>query len=410
MLASGAGGPFPRGRIVALRRHDATESECRRHASFRDRTIRRCDVNPLPVSRREFHKLFALGVAAAAIPSSPVEGRAGDPNEPIRLHFNENPAGLAPGARRALERNLVEYAWQYPDDPRRELHSDLARFHGIDDDRLILGNGSSEILALSAQTFGTGGTIVIASPTYDAVAQYAGGVGAKVSRFPLGKDYTHDLDAMVDGVGGRGLLYICNPNNPTGTITPKGRVRAAIEAVPDDVVVVVDEAYHHYVTSDDYESCIPLTGSHPNLLVLRTFSKIYAMAGLRCGYGVADPTLISRLKARQARLNMNLAALLAAKASLADSAWVEESKKRNGAVRAMLFERLRSLGYEVTPSEASFFMVALGRNSRAVASEFAGRGILVGRPFPPMDDYLRVSIGTEPQMKRFLEVFEEVMG
>jgi histidinol-phosphate aminotransferase len=362
----------------------------------------------LPVSRRDFQKLLALGIAATALPAGRhLKGEPlRDSSAPIRLHFNENPAGLAPAARRALDDGLFERAWQYPEEPRRALHAKLARFHAIADDALILGNGSSELLAVAAQTFGgPRHPIVVASPTYDAVAQYAGGIGAEVTRVPLEARFAHDLSAMSKKAGERGLLYICNPNNPTGTITPKAQVRETIENVPDEVVVIVDEAYHEYVESDDYESVIPLVASHPNLLVLRTFSKIYAMAGLRCGYGIAQPSLIARLRERQARNNLNVAALLAASASLSETRWVAKSAKRNNRLRATVFEELARLGFDVTPSEASFFMVDLGRDTREIAAEFASRGILVGRPFPPMTHHLRVSIGTEPQMERFLRLF-----
>jgi histidinol-phosphate aminotransferase len=368
---------------------------------------------PLPVSRRDFQKLLALGIAAAALPAGArLDGEVlPDSSAPIRLHFNENPAGLAPAARRALDDGLFERAWQYPEESRRTLHAKLALFHGIADDALILGNGSSELLAVAAQTFGgPRHPIVVASPTYDAVAQYAGGIGAEVTRVPLGARFAHDLDAMSEKAGERGLLYICNPNNPTGTITPKAEVRRTIEEVPGEVVVIVDEAYHHYVDSDDYESVLPLVASHPNLLVLRTFSKIYGMAGLRCGYGIAQPALVARLRERQARNNLNVAALLAASASLSETRWVEESKKRNNRLRATVFEELGRLGYEATPSEASFFMVDLERDGREIAWELASRGVLVGRSFPPMTDYLRVSIGTEPQMERFLQLFRIICG
>lgn len=362
-----------------------------------------------PVSRREFQKLLALGVAAAAMPAGAQARRpARDPREPIRLHFNENPAGLAPAARRALNEELITRAWQYPDEPRRALQSEIAQLHGVRSAELILGNGSSELLAVAAQTYGgPGRPIVVASPTYDAVAQYADGIGADVKRVPLADRFTHDLPVMLDAAGTRGLLYICNPNNPTGTITPKAQVRQAIEEAPEDVLVIVDEAYHHYVDSDDYESALPLVASHPNLLVLRTFSKIYAMAGLRCGYGIAQPAAITRLRQRQARNNMNVAALLAASASLGETRWVEESKKRNRNIRSGVFKELERRGHEVTPSEASFFMVKLDRDHREVTADFAKHGVLVGRSFPPMTDYLRVSIGTEAQMQRFLELFSK---
>lgn len=364
------------------------------------------------VSRREFQKLLALGAAAIALPAPAGSSVSrAEATEPIRLHFNENPAGLSPGARKALDDELFPRAWQYPTEPAQALHARLARFHELDPRRVILGNGSSELLAVAAQTFaGPANPIVVASPTYDAVAQYADGIGATVKRFPLTAGFAHDLAAMTRAAGDRGLLYICNPNNPTGTITPKAEVRKAIGTVPDDVVIIVDEAYHHYVESDDYESVIPLVTTHPNLLVLRTFSKIYGMAGLRCGYGIAQAELIARLRQRQARNNLNVAALLAARASLEDSAWVVESRKANTRIRSAIFKELEKLGSAVTPSEASFFMIDLGRDSREITSQFAARGILVGRPFPPMTDWLRVSIGTEAQMKTFLQTFATIVG
>jgi histidinol-phosphate aminotransferase len=360
------------------------------------------------LSRRDFQRLVGLTLASAALPVRLSSAEA-DVFSPIRLHFNENPLGLSPKARAAMN-ELLDLAWQYPAESRRLLHDAVASLHGMDKSSILLGNGSSEILTLAAQTWvGSGRPLVVASPTYDAMAQYAEPLGAEVKRVPLTKDFAHDIDRMLDATGGKGLLYVCNPNNPTGTITPKAYVRKAIESAGRDAVVVVDEAYHHYVLSDDYESVVPLVAAHSNLVVLRTFSKIYGMAGLRCGYAIAQPATLAKMSERQSRNNVNVAALLAARASLADRDWMIESKKTNAGTRAMVFARLKELGFETTASEANFFMIRLGRDSREVSTAMRDKGVLVGRPFPPMTEWLRVSIGTRPQMERFLETFAAVV-
>lgn len=362
----------------------------------------------IDLSRRDFQRLVALTLVSASIPVR-MSGTEADPSLPIRLHFNENPLGLSPKARAAMK-ELLDLAWQYPAESRRLLHEAIASLHGMEKTSILLGNGSSEILTLAAQAFaGPGRPLVIASPTYDAMAQYAGPLGAEVKRVPLTKGFAHDIARMIEASGGKGLLYLCNPNNPTGTITSKGEVSRAIENAGRDVTVVVDEAYHHYVLSEEYESVVPLVAKHPNLVVLRTFSKIYGMAGLRCGYAVAQPETLAKLSERQSRNNVNVAALLAARASLADQDWMVESRKTNAETRAMVFARLKELGFETTASEANFFMIRLGRDSREIATPMREKGVLVGRPFPPMNDWLRVSIGTRPQMERFLETFAAVV-
>ncbi|HUO84775.1 MAG TPA: aminotransferase class I/II-fold pyridoxal phosphate-dependent enzyme [Thermoanaerobaculia bacterium] len=365
------------------------------------------------LSRRDFQRLAALALASALAPSRvsadqqplPVE-----PDGPVRLHFNENPEGMVPGARQALS-GLIDLAWQYPVESRELLQQELARHHQAPSARILLGNGSSELLAVAAQTFaGLGRPLVIADPTYDALAEYAATIEAPVERVPLTEDWQHDLARMRKAAGRTGVIYVCNPNNPTGTITSRGPIRQVLENAPEEGVVIVDEAYHHYTLSPEYQSVTTLIDSHPNLMVLRTFSKIYGMAGLRCGYAVAQEALIRRLRGRQARNNLNVAALLAARASLLDTSWVERSRKRNAETRALVVKELGRLGFSTTPSDASFFMIDLGRETRAVTQQMRGRGVLVGRPFPPLIRHLRVSIGTPPQMERFLDAFSQVMG
>jgi len=360
------------------------------------------------LSRRDFQRLVALTLVSASLPVRTAAAES-DASSPIRLHFNENPLGLSPKARAAMK-ELLDLAWQYPAESRRLLHDTIASLHGLDKDALLLGNGSSELLTLAAQTWvGPGRPLVVASPTYDAMAQYAGPLGAEVKRVPLTGGFAHDIGRMLEASRGKGLIYVCNPNNPTGTITPKAEVRRAIESAGSEAMVVVDEAYHHYVLSEDYESVEPLVATHSNLVVLRTFSKIYGMAGLRCGYAIAQPATLTKMSERQSRNNVNVAALLAARASLADQDWVAKSRKTNAETRAMVFAKLKELGFETTPSETNFFMIDVGRDSREIASPMREKGVLVGRPFPPMNDWLRVSIGTRPQMERFVEAFAAVV-
>lgn len=359
--------------------------------------------NPCALSRRDFQRLVALTLVSASLPVRLSGAEAA--SVPIRLHFNENPFGLSPKARGALK-ELLDLAWQYPGESRRILHDAVAAHHGVERDFILLGNGSSEILTLAAQAFvGPGRPLVVADPTYDAMAQYAGALGADVRRIALGDGFAHDVDAMLGASEGKGLVYVCNPNNPTATVTPKVAVRRAIESAGRDAVVVVDEAYHHYVTSEDYESVVPLVAKHANLVVLRTFSKIYGMAGLRCGYAVAQPATLAKLSERQSRNNINVAALLAARASLADDAWVAASKAANASTRKMVFDELAKKGFRTMASEANFFMVDVERDSREVSAAMRDKGVLVGRPFPPLTNWLRVTIGTPAQMERFLDVF-----
>lgn len=362
---------------------------------------------PSDLSRRDFQRLVALTLVSASLPVG-LSGREPEGSSPIRLHFNENPLGLSPKARAAMK-ELLDLAWQYPGESRRLLHDAVASTHRLDKDRILLGNGSSELLTLAAQAFtGAGRPLVVASPTYDAMAEYAVPLGADVARVPLTATFAHDIGTMMEASRGKGLLYLCNPNNPTGTITPKARVREAIESAGNDVTVVVDEAYHHYVLSDDYESVVPLVAKYANLVVLRTFSKIYGMAGLRCGYAIAQPVTLAKMSARQSRNNVNVAALLAARASLADQNWVAESRATNAATRAMVFAEFEKRGFRTMPSEANFFMVDVRRDSREVTAMMREKGVLVGRPFPPLDNWLRVTIGTRPQMERFVEAFASV--
>jgi len=355
----------------------------------------------MSLSRRTFARLAATGAAVAAFPPAIAQ-----PAKTLLLNSNENPYGPSPAALQAMREAMAE-SFRYPDDAETALAEAIARVHGVTTDEVLLGNGSSDILRLAAAAFlGKGTKLVTAMPTFESL--WSHGAASEVVRVPLDASFEHDLPKMLEAARGAGLVYVCNPNNPTATITPKAKIRAFLDAVPPEMVVLVDEAYHHYVDSADYESVVPLIAKKPNLVVARTFSKIYGMAGLRAGYALAQKPLIQRLAAHQAYNAMNLMACVAARASLLDNAHAVESKKKNREVRAWLAGELEKLGYRTLPSEANFFMIDVRTEVRPLIQAFRDRGIRIGRRFHAMPQHLRVTVGTRAEMQRFLDVFRAV--
>jgi histidinol-phosphate aminotransferase len=357
-------------------------------------------------SRRDFGRLIGTGVAAATLPplfaqTPPVRHARGTG---VRLSANENPYGPSASALTAM-RDALGGANRYPDDAVDALMSMIAKLHQVPEGHVILGDGSSEILKLAAVAF-TSPTkkLVVADPTFEAIVMNAHAAGADVVKVPLTPAYAHDLEKMA-AVPGASLIYICNPNNPTASITSKQNVRAFLQSVPPEVVVLVDEAYFHYADSPDYESVIPLVQMRPNLIVARTFSKIFAMAGIRCGYAIAQPNLIQKMDREKAWDTMNIIALAGAHASLLDNAHVIEGRRRNSDTRNQVVTTLTGLGYEVVPSQANFIMVNIRRDVKPVITAIRERGVRVGRLFPALPQYLRVTIGTPEEMQAFVTAF-----
>jgi histidinol-phosphate aminotransferase len=385
-------------------------------------------------SRRRFAQLLGAGAAGAALgkmaaaaqqqPSTarssagPASSRlhlvqGGMPAEVVRLSANENPHGPSPAALDAM-REAFALAWRYPDEHVDALVADLASAHGVAAGQVLLGDGSSEILKLcAAAATGPGRAVVVADPTFEAVLHFAQTAGAKELKVPLTPDFRHDLPKMLASASGLanvapGLFYVCNPNNPTGSITPKQEMRAFLARVPGDSLVLVDEAYFHYAESGDYESVVPLIAEHPNLIVARTFSKIYGLAGLRCGYAVARAELIERLRAQQPWDSVNIMALAAARASLHDAGHVESGRRANREVKALVCGELDRLGFRYIPSQANFLMIDLRRQVKPVVASLHQRRVDVGRVFPALPNHLRVTLGTAEQMQSFLAAFRQV--
>jgi histidinol-phosphate aminotransferase len=306
-------------------------------------------------------------------------------------------------------RKAFGLAWRYPDEAADALVADLAKLHGVTDDQILLGAGSSEILKLCASAYtGPGRPAVMADPTFEALARYAKASGAEVVKVPLATGHRHDLDKMLPA--GAGLVYVCNPNNPTASLTPAADLRAFLDRVPAGTGVLVDEAYAHYAEGHDWESMLPRLKDHPGLIVARTFSKIYGMAGLRCGYAVAQPAIIERLRAHQAFDSINIMALAAARASVADAGHVETGRRRNRETRAYVQSGLETMGYPAIPSETNFLMADLRKDVGPVIAALKQHGVEVGRRFLAMPTHLRVTVGTRPQMETFLGALKAVVG
>lgn len=381
----------------------------------------------------------------------------------VRLSSNENPYGPSPMALRAMTQ-AFNLAWRYPDEHNEALIDRLAKINGVSRDQILLGDGSGEILKLCAEAFtgpanafaspvrpaalapptrGKGfaaitpgrGKLVAADPTFEAIVNHAIVNGADVVRVPLTSSYSHDLAKMSAAASGSssdasvreraasvgnggpgsasdraGLVYICNPNNPTASITSKNELREFIAKAPRETMVLVDEAYYHYVESSDYESVIPLVKDYPNLIVARTFSKIYGMAGLRCGYCVAQPETIHGLRPHQIWDSVNIMALVAAIASLDDVDQVTNSRRLNSRTKKWLYGELDSLSCKYIPSHANFVMIDLGRPVKPVIDVLRERNVQVGRVFPALPNHLRVTIGKQPEMETFLAAFRQVMS
>ena len=366
-------------------------------------------------SRRNFSKLVGVSAVFSALQAGrEVRGSwrtlLPPSNEVVRLSSNENPYGPSPAALKAMTDGF-SLAWRYPDEYADMLAEELARGHNVPVDQLLLGDGSGEILKLCSAAFtNKDKKLVIANPTFEAVARHAGVANAEVVKIDLTSDYRHDLQKMLAASTGAGLIYICNPNNPTASITPKNEIADFLAKLSPTTMVLVDEAYHHYVESKDYESVIPLVKQYPNLIVVRTFSKIYGMAGLRCGYCVTQRANIASLRTHQIFDSVNIMALVAALASLKDLDHVAHGRKLNSEVKASLCAELDQLGYRYIPSHANFMMIDLRREVRPILSALRSRGVEVGRLFPALPNFMRVTIGTSPQMKSFVTAFKQVMA
>ncbi len=330
------------------------------------------------------------------------------PDDPVRLSSNENPLGISPAARRAIIDGL-DRANRYPGASKEKLLPVLAKHlgEGVEVENLQLGNGSTEVIQMVVQSLGPKVQLVIADPTFEDIPRYAEPFALRLEKVPIRADFSHDIDGMRMAVGrssGPSLVYVCNPNNPTGTVTSSAEIDAWIEAAPENVHFLVDEAYFEYAAAAPmYWSALKWIHTRKNVVVVRTFSKIYGMAGLRLGYAIAHPEVINRLEPLAGHNNANHVALTAALASLRDPEIVPRSLEVNRTSRGVAHRVLEDLDLAYLPSHTNFLMHRIRGELDVYIDRMKTEGIRVGRPFPPMLSYSRLSFGLPEEMELFAE-------
>jgi histidinol-phosphate aminotransferase len=306
-------------------------------------------------------------------------------------------------------------AWKYANRygyPDGDIVGAIAAHHGVKPENVLLGAGSGEILDVTGTTFLLGNKKVIGcDPTYNSVYQHATAIKADAIKVGLKADYSQDIPKMIELANQRaseiGLFYLCNPNNPTGMVVPKQEVKAVIEGIPKDMPILIDEAYHHFVESPQYETSVPYVLEGRPIVIARTFSKIAALAAMRLGYAIAPAPIIQKMRPYSMG-SINALVKWGGVASLKDTAAQEDVKRKVVALRTKTSNELKAYGYDVIPSETNFIMVSIGRQIQPVIEEFRQKEILVGRPFPPMLEHMRVSIGTPEEMDRFMAAFKQI--
>ena len=387
----------------------------------------------MAVSRRTFvggiaAALGYLGVGPEVDVLAQQAGRGGAPGQgrgprpPLdltkvaKINNNENPYGVPESVMQAMDSPST---WQWANrygTPDGGLNQSLQDVHGVKADNIILGCGSGELLSsiTIALLIGDPKKKVLGSnPTYGDPYSRAAMIGRETIRVPLNKDYTQNIPAIIDIANKRaaeiGFVYLVNPNNPTGMIVPKDQIKQLLDGIPKDMPVLIDEAYHHFVENPNYESSIKYVQEGRPVIVCRTFSKIAALAAMRLGYGIAPPELIRKVRPFTTG-SQSVVVKFGGAASLKDTAGQAKTRTLNTQVRNDTTAKLKALGYEVLPSDANFFMVGLRREVNSVTSEFQKRDVLVGRAFPPMTQHLRVSVGTQAEMDKFMAAFKEIMS
>jgi histidinol-phosphate aminotransferase len=330
----------------------------------------------------------------------------------IKMASNENPLGPSPLVAEALAREIRDLN-RYPEGTSLGLRLALAGRLGVDPGQIVIGSGSNEIIELLAHVFlGPGDEAVLADPTFPMYYPAIRVTGAEVKRVPC-RDLTHDLPAMAAHITARTrVVFVCNPNNPTGTMVTADAVETFMAAVPPHVLVVFDEAYHEYVLDPTYPRTQSYLVAGRQVAILRTFSKIYALAGLRIGYTITQPEIAALLHRVRLPFNVSTLAQAAALASLDDPNQIPRSIQVNEAGKRLLAERLPALGVSVTPSQANFVLVRMPRTAGPIAAELERAGVIV-RPMeafrlPP--EYARITVGTEPENERLLAALGAILG
>ena len=332
----------------------------------------------------------------------------------LRFDTNTSPAVLS-YLPEALAGPFDPPLHEYPDSTYAEFAEAAAAYVDARPDEILVGCGADEVLDIIAKTFlGPGVGSVVPVPTYSMYAVLTQQRGARllsIARRGPETGYVLDLDAMIEALPGAGVVWLCAPNNPTGTWYSGAAFEAFIKGVPADVLVVVDEAYAEFVDAPDYASALPLLAKHPNLIVTRTFSKAHALAGLRVGYALAHPDCIAVMERVRESFNVNAPGLAAAQAALADVAHLAASLDANRVQRRALADALRARGLAVSPSQTNFLLVEFGDGTARIETALLARGVIL-RPMGGygLGDCLRITVGTENDNARLLAALDEVLA
>jgi histidinol-phosphate aminotransferase len=335
----------------------------------------------------------------------------------IRISSNENPLGPGPHALNAITGKFPE-AGRYPFNSTPndgELVNAVAKKFGAKAENVVMGAGSGEILTNAVRAFTSASRpLVTAWPSFENPHTTAEKIGTPIKEIPLDAQLRIDIPKMLSAVKGAGLVFFCNPNNPTATVHGAQAVADFVKAVRQqspDTVILLDEAYHDYVTDSSYKSGVELALTTPNVFVARTFSKAYGMAGLRIGYAIGQPAIIKELGRYKMPYNVSVPGIAAGIASLNNQAHIDQERARNTDVRAFTTRAFEQMGYKATDSQANFIFVDLKRPAKGFRDAVAQHGVLVGRDFPPYEKtHCRISIGTMDEMKQAVEVFKKVLA
>jgi len=387
----------------------------------------------MPLSRRGFLSIVGAGrgrpasgaiLAARGLEAYLAEAGAGrtvgtfvppDDHE-IRLSSNENPLGPGQVALDAIVNQFSE-AGRYPVNGTPsdgDLVATIAAKYGVKPANLVLGAGSQEILKNAVLAYTSADRrLVTAAPTFENCTSTVKWLGHPLREIPVDAALRLDVGPMITAASGAGLVYFCNPNNPTATVHGAKTVADFVEQVrrtAPDTAILIDEAYHDYVTDPSYESAIPLALETPNVVVTRTFSKAYGMAGMRIGYGIGREETIGRLARLKLPNNISVLGVAAAVVSLEDPAHIEAERARNTEVRAFTAKALADLGCAPTGSETNFVFADIHRPAKEFRDACAKAGVMVGRDFPPFEKtHARISIGTMDEMQKAVDVFRTVL-
>jgi histidinol-phosphate aminotransferase len=376
------------------------------------------------LNRRAFVQSLGVGAAGSvALIKTQLRGeavalqaRAARPAmaaDAIRIGSNENPYGPTTAAMEAARLAVVE-GHRYGGGASGALAAAIAASHGIPTARVMMSGGSGDVLRASIQAF-TGKTLslVSGSPSYEQPVRQAKQAGAPVHEVPLTADLKLDLPAMLAKSQGAGLVYICNPNNPTSTIVPVKDVIELIETVvrtSPSTSVLVDEAYFEYADDPAFGTVIPLVDKYPQLVVARTFSKIHGMAGMRVGYAVAQEKTLATLRDYHSSSAMSVMSYSAGLASFKDAAAMQKNQALNRQVRAFMVDGFTKAGYKVANSQANFILVDIRRDVRGFIEACRTKGVMIGRPFPPLNTSARITVGTQAEMDKAMGVFMETLA